>query len=264
MTWPPVKRPTFGEIALAHDVSSFIQVLLVAGEPESCVTLSQWIVDAFPADDPNVAPVRIACLGRIAVCEVLDRARPAALQHAREAFALSEYHGSSIADVGWALAVLLVTDSTVDHADVYRRVEQIVESIGFPSLICVARLLRAWSHVQSGDIDAAHSMLSGVQPIVASMAQPGMLHALERRVATMVEMGADEPQLSARERNVLAALAAGASRREAAEQMHLSVNTVKTYVLQAYRALGVGTLHDAVARCGQLGISLAAPDPVER
>ena len=75
-------RPTFGEIALAHDISSFIQVLLVAGEPESCVTLSQWVLDAFPADDPNVAPVRIACLGRIAVCELLDRARPAALQHA--------------------------------------------------------------------------------------------------------------------------------------------------------------------------------------
>lgn len=67
-----------------------------------------------------------------------------------------------------------------------------------------------------------------------------------------------------RERNVLAALAAGASRREAAEQMHLSVNTVKTYAQQAYRALGVGTLRDAVARCGELGISLPAPDPVER
>jgi ATP/maltotriose-dependent transcriptional regulator MalT len=254
-------RPTFGEIALAHDISSFIQVLLVAGETESCITLSQWVVDAFPADDPNVAPVRIACLGRIAMCEVLGRARPAALQHAREAVAMSEYHGSNSADIGWALAVLLVIDSTVDHADVYRRVEQIVETIGFPSLICVARLFRAWSHVQSGDIDTARSMLSGVEPIVESMAQPGMLHALERRVATMVEMGADEPLLGPRERNVLAALAAGASRREAAEQMHLSVNTVKTYVQQAYRALGVGTLHAAVARCGELGISL---DPAER
>ncbi len=226
--------------------------------------LSQWVVDAFPADDPNVAPVRIACLGRIAVCELLDGARPAALQHAREAVALSEYHGSNITDVGWALAALLVTDPTVDHADVYRRVEQIVETIRFPSLICVARLLRAWSHVQSGDIDAARSMLSEVEPIVASMAQPGMLHALQRRVAAMVEMGADEPLLGARERNVLAALAAGASRREAAEQMHLSVNTVKTYAQQAYRALGVGTLHDAIERCGELGISLATPDPVER
>ncbi len=256
-------RPTFEEIALAHDISSFIQVLLVAGEPESCVTLSKWIVDAFASDDPNVAPVRIACLGRIAVCEVLDRARPAALQHAREAVALWEFHGSSCADVGWALAALLVSDSTVDHADVYRRVEHIVETIGFPSLICVARLLRAWSHVRSGDIDAGRSMLSGVQPIVASMAQPGMLHTLERRVATMVEMGADEPLLGARERTVLAALAAGASRREAADQLHLSVNTVKTYVQQAYRALGVGRLHDAVARCGELGISLALPEPVE-
>lgn len=238
-------------------------MLLIAGESKSCVMLSQWIVEAFPSDDPNVAPVRIACLGRIAVCELLDRARPAALEHAREAVALWEYHGSTSTDVGWALAALLVTDSTIDHADAYRRVEHIVDTIGFPSLVCVARLLRAWSHVRSGDVDAARSMLSDVEPIVASIAQPGMLHTLERRVATMVEMGTDEPLLVARERNVVAALAAGASRREAAEQMHLSVNTVKTYVQRAYRALGVGTLPDAVARCGELGISLAAPDPVE-
>ena len=80
----------------------------------------------------------------------------------------------------------------------------------------------------------------------------------------MVEMGADEPLLGARQRNVLVALAQGASRREAVAQMHLSVNTVKTYVQQAYRALGVGTLHDAVAQCGDLGISLATPAPIER
>jgi hypothetical protein len=209
-------RPTFEEIALAHDISALTGTLLVAGDSESCVMLSQWIVDAFPSDDPNVAPLRIACLGRIAVCELLDRARPAALEHAREAVALWEYHGSSSTDVGWALAALLVTDSTIDHADAYRRVEHIVDTTGAPSLTCVARLLRAWSHVQSGDIDAARSMLSDVGPIVASIAQPGMLRTLERRVATMVEMGADEPLLAARERNVVAALAAGLSRREAA------------------------------------------------
>ena len=104
----------------------------------------------------------------------------------------------------------------------------------------------------------------GVREIVASMPQPGMLHALERRVAAMVEMSTDEPLLSARERDVLAELAAGASRREAAEQMYLSLNTVKTHVQQAYRALGVGTLHDAVERCRELGIPLAARKPVER
>ena len=257
-------RPTFEGIALAHDLSSLAQVLLVAGERERCVRLSQLVLDAFPANDSNVAPVRIACLGKIAVCEVLDRNRPAALRHAREAVALSEYHGSSSADIGWALAALLVTDSTIDHADMYRRVDDIVETIASPSLRCLARLLRAWSHVQSGDIDAARSMLSDVETIVATMSQPGMFRALERRVATMVEMGADEPLLGARERNVVAALAAGLSRREAAEQMHLSVNTVKTHVQHAYRALGVGSLPDAVARCGELGISLAAPDPVAR
>ncbi len=73
-------RPAFEEIALAHAISALTATLLVAGDSKSCVMLSQWIVEAFPSDDPNVAPVRIACLGRIAVCELLDRARLAALR----------------------------------------------------------------------------------------------------------------------------------------------------------------------------------------
>ncbi len=198
-------EPTFAEIALAHDIASFTQVLLVAGEWDSCVELCRWVVDAYPSRDPATNPVRVSCLGKLALCELLDRARPAALDHAREGLALSEYHGHDNPDVGWVLAVLLVTDRTVDAAEVYRQLEHIVDTIGFPSLTCVARLLRAWSYVRSGEIEAARRMLADVEPILASIAQPGMLPALERRVSAMVAMGADEPLLGPRERNVLAA-----------------------------------------------------------
>ena len=79
--------------------------------------------------------------------------------------------------------------------------------------------------------------------------------------AYVVATGADEPVLTEREHDVLAALAAGRSRRLAAEQLHLSVNTVKTYAQQAYRALGVTTLTEAIERCDELGIPLDTPDP---
>ena len=59
----------------------------------------------------------------------------------------------------------------------------------------------------------------------------------------------------------LAALAAGRSRRRVAEELFLSINTVKTYTRQAYRKLGVNTLAEAVARCESLGIALTTSSP---
>lgn len=103
-------------------------------------------------------------------------------------------------------------------------------------------------------------MVSDVEPIIESMVQPGMMQSVLRRVEAMVAAGVDEPVLAERERDVRAALATGLSRRDAAEQMHLSVNTIKTYAQHAYRALGVSTLPEAVEGCHELGVPLGRPD----
>lgn len=62
-----------------------------------------------------------------------------------------------------------------------------------------------------------------------------LIHALLR------ENGADgaDPDLSPRERQVLALLAQGLTAREIAADLYLSVNTVKTHTRTLYRKLGV-------------------------
>ena len=90
-----------------------------------------------------------------------------------------------------------------------------------------------------------------------------MLTSLERRVHAMVGAGSDEPPLGARDREVLSVLAASSSRRMAARELHLSLNTVKTYARRVYRALGVSTLADAVDRCEALGIELDVPGHIQ-
>ncbi|MGB5755835.1 MAG: LuxR C-terminal-related transcriptional regulator, partial [Acidimicrobiales bacterium] len=44
--------------------------------------------------------------------------------------------------------------------------------------------------------------------------------------------------------------------RSVADHMNLSLNTIKTYARQAFRALGVHSLSAAVERCRELGIAL--------
>jgi DNA-binding NarL/FixJ family response regulator len=53
--------------------------------------------------------------------------------------------------------------------------------------------------------------------------------------------------LTPREREVLACLAEGAGRREVAEQLHLSANTVRTHLQNLMAKLGVHSTLEAVA-----------------
>ncbi|WP_149182548.1 LuxR C-terminal-related transcriptional regulator [Streptomyces sp. TRM49041] len=61
-------------------------------------------------------------------------------------------------------------------------------------------------------------------------------------------------ELSERERDVLRRLARAMSTEEIAEDLHLSVNTVKTHLKSAYRKLAVNRRNDAVRRARELRV----------
>lgn len=67
----------------------------------------------------------------------------------------------------------------------------------------------------------------------------------------------DELVLSEREREVLALLALGASNREIANELYLSIDTVKTHVRHLFRKLGVTNRTKAALEAGKHGV--AAP-----
>ena len=102
-------------------------------------------------------------------------------------------------------------------------------------------------------------LLASGERTLATLVEPGMLARLARRAGAMVEAGSDEALLSERQTALLALLASGLSRRSAADQLHVSLNTIKTHLRLAYRSLGVSTLEAAVERCRALGITLPAP-----
>jgi two-component system response regulator DesR len=68
------------------------------------------------------------------------------------------------------------------------------------------------------------------------------------------ELAGERPELSEREREVLALVAAGATNREIANQLHLSPHTVKEYASALYRKLGVRNRIQAAKRAEQFGL----------
>lgn len=77
------------------------------------------------------------------------------------------------------------------------------------------------------------------------------------------------PTLTPRERDIVSRIARGMSNAEIAEQLFLSINSVKTYVRTAYRKMGVATRSQAVARwfAGELEADRngdASPDAAAR
>lgn len=92
---------------------------------------------------------------------------------------------------------------------------------------------------------------------VVRSAWAGTLEVSE--VARAAELGTrlgDAAGLSPRETEVLRLVTLGKGNQEIADELFLSINSIKTYIRSAYRKLGVTTRHQAVAWCVGHGFPL--------
>lgn len=97
----------------------------------------------------------------------------------------------------------------------------------------------------------------GVRAVMGGGAalQPGVAARVLERMAD----GEQTDELSARELEVLRLLAAGGSNKLIAAQLHLSENTVKTYISRIFNKLGVQNRAEAVALALQRGLMSLDP-----
>jgi LuxR family maltose regulon positive regulatory protein len=120
-------------------------------------------------------------------------------------------------------------------------------------------LLAALRHGRR-DLPGARALLLRAEELVEQLADPGMLPSLLDQTARL--LGAADPRrpgelgasLTERELLVLRLLATRLSAPEISQELHVSVNTVRTQVRAVYRKLAVGSRTEAVIRARQLGL----------
>lgn len=85
--------------------------------------------------------------------------------------------------------------------------------------------------------------------------EPGHLaQVLRDEIRRTQQHAGSPPDLTGQELAILKELATGRSRREVAQAMHYSVNTVKTHLRSTYRKLEVGDRSEALTRARAWGL----------
>jgi LuxR family maltose regulon positive regulatory protein len=150
-----------------------------------------------------------------------------------------------------------------NHTGAREQLEWALELFGIDSMAvhrAHALLLLAALHHGYGDLPGARTLLRRAEELVERLVDPGVLPALLEQTTRMLgtaassrrgEMGAS---LTERELVVLRLLATRLSTREISQELHVSVNTVRTQVRSIHRKLGVSSRAQAVAHAGQLGL----------
>jgi LuxR family maltose regulon positive regulatory protein len=101
---------------------------------------------------------------------------------------------------------------------------------------------------------AAGALLAEARRLVATCPDPGVVPdrlAAATRAALPRPSPAAHDELTPREQAVLGLLAQGRSKREIAQELHVSFNTVHSHTKAIYRKLGVSSRHEAAERASE-------------
>jgi DNA-binding NarL/FixJ family response regulator len=114
--------------------------------------------------------------------------------------------------------------------------------------------------VERAMLGGADGYLSKSLPASELVAAVEKVHAGERIIALDLPVRVDPPSpreigLTPRESHVVALIAAGAPNKEIARRLGLSMNTVKSHIRTAYRAMGVSSRTQAVLWAVEHGVT---------
>ena len=128
-----------------------------------------------------------------------------------------------------------------------------MRALGEPLSIAETILALGQARRALGRRDEAAALLREADFLIDSMRDPGVLDVMRKLPAAPRGRPASD-QVSRRELEVLEAMAAGASKREAADRLFVSYNTVHSHVRSIYQKLGAHSLSEAVAKARQRGL----------
>jgi LuxR family maltose regulon positive regulatory protein len=179
-------------------------------------------------------------------------------REARAALAIGETYGlTETATYAFALGVLgsilVRTGRLDDGAAMLEQARAGTELIAEP--LALGELLVALGQARrmQGRLDESTQLFRRVDAIIERSRHPGYLRTLRRAAVPARESPAGE-SLTRRELEVLRALARGRSKRQTADELFVSYNTIHSQVRSIYRKLDVHSLTAAVARARHRGL----------
>jgi LuxR family maltose regulon positive regulatory protein len=207
----------------------------------------------------------VAALGLLAAIESQEGQPEHAAALARDAIAFARLRGLSdswlvaFAHVGLAHALSQLGDLAAAEREAHR-----AEGLRRGSQLSVTH---AYALLRLTDVQIARSRiaqarvsLTAAEHEIAEFTDPGWLGSLSTELATRLEAPSSETvhdvveTPSPGELAVLQHLPSDLTQREIAEQLYLSLNTVRTHIRSIYRKLGVGSREAAVARADALDL----------
>jgi LuxR family maltose regulon positive regulatory protein len=232
--------------------------LYLAGRPaEARAALGTVSLDHLPAERQPFAVVNILAVASLLAGEQGDDATAATL--ARQAMEVAKAGGLSFNPLNGIASIALARALThqgglVEAEELLERVLPLLDIDSFQIHYAEALLALAEVRQARGDGDGAQAATEEARRLITRFADPGMLTArLERAGRAPRPAGARRPapgpagELTERELVVLRLLATTLSQREIAQELYVSVNTVRTHIQGVYRKLGAASREEAVA-----------------
>jgi LuxR family transcriptional regulator, maltose regulon positive regulatory protein len=224
---------------------------------EARAVLGTVPLDHLPADRQPFVVVNILAVSSLLAGEEGDDDAAAAM--GRRAMDVVDKGGLSfnplngVASIALA-AVLARQGGLAEAEELLERVLPLLDIDSFQIQYAEALLALAEVRQARGDGDGAQAAAGEARRLIAGFADPGMLTArLERAGRAPRPAGgrrtAPGPagELTERELVVLRLLATTLSQREIAQELYVSVNTVRTHIQGVYRKLGAASREEAVA-----------------
>jgi LuxR family transcriptional regulator, maltose regulon positive regulatory protein len=236
--------------------------LYLSGRPaEARPPLEEVVARVSAAEQPYAVLTGLAVLSLLAGDEGDDQT---ATSLAARAATIADAQGVSAEPLCGIVHMALGRAMTRqgNHNQAQEQLEWALQLFGIDSM-AVHRahvwLLLAVLHHGRRDLPGARALLRRAEELVKRLADPGVLPALLDQTIQMLGGAPRQPggvgtSLSERELVVLRLLATRLSIPEISQELHVSVNTVRTQVRAIYRKLAVGSRTEAVTQARQLGL----------
>lgn len=243
---------------------------LLAGDFERTIAITDLALTPARLSRPTRATILGVGIRALAMAWAGDEPAAAECLKSGNELVLT-FPGSTSDPLPFHLARAWISDGATDDPGL-AAARVIVEELGFPLYRLALALTEARHALRGRRTAAAFQALAEADTLMASVRDAAYLGVLAQRLRLELDKSETSDigeELSSREIEILTEIAAGASRREAARRLHLSVNTVKTYLRSAYRKLGAADRNDAVRRARRLGliadsVTTSPPDASEQ